>query len=109
MHRDDVDLPDSWPEKGEIKFDHFATRYRPELDLVLKDVSLDVSSGEKVGIVGRTGAGKSSLSSALFRIIEPAAGTIFIDGVDIGMLLFPCFRQVGTDPLYAQRVLVLLI
>lgn len=83
MHVEGINLPENWPDKGEIKFDHFAARYRPELDLVLRDVDVQVAPAEKVGIVGRTGAGKSSLSSALFRIIEPASGTIYIDGVDI--------------------------
>ena len=59
------------------------TRYRAGLDLVLRDVSCHIQAGEKVGIVGRTGAGKSSITLALFRIIEAAAGTITIDGVDI--------------------------
>lgn len=83
LHVDSVQLPENWPDKGDIKFDHFSTRYRAELDLVLRDVNVEVNPAEKVGIVGRTGAGKSSLSSALFRIIEPASGTIYIDGVDI--------------------------
>lgn len=61
---------------------HLAMRYRPELDLVLKDVCVKIEGGERVGICGRTGAGKSSLTLALFRIIEPASGRILIDGVD---------------------------
>lgn len=61
-------------------------RYREGLDLVLKGVNFTVKGGEKVGLVGRTGAGKSSLTLALFRIIEPAAGTIMIDGVDVSKL-----------------------
>ncbi|OQV17405.1 Multidrug resistance-associated protein 1 [Hypsibius exemplaris] len=73
----------NWPQRGEIKFENYQTRYRPELDLVLKGVTADVGSGEKVGIVGRTGAGKSSLTLALFRIIEAADGSISIDGINI--------------------------
>lgn len=57
--------------------------FREGMDLVLKDINLEIRSGEKVGVVGRTGAGKSSLTLALFRIIEPATGRIVIDGVDI--------------------------
>ncbi|KAF9054330.1 multidrug resistance-associated ABC transporter [Panaeolus papilionaceus] len=72
-----------WPSHGKIVFSHYSTRYRPELDLVLRDISLSINAREKVGICGRTGAGKSSLLLALFRIIEPASGTILIDGVDI--------------------------
>jgi ABC-type multidrug transport system fused ATPase/permease subunit len=64
--------------------DHF--RYRKELDLVLKGVKCDIVSREKIGIVGRTGAGKSSLTLALFRIIEAAGGSIIIDGVNIASM-----------------------
>ncbi|XP_067676997.1 ATP-binding cassette sub-family C member 2-like [Haliotis asinina] len=72
-----------WPEKGHIKFDNLKIRYRPELDLVLKGISCDIKPGEKIGVVGRTGAGKSSLTLALFRILEAAEGRILIDGLDI--------------------------
>ncbi|XP_037789915.1 canalicular multispecific organic anion transporter 2-like [Penaeus monodon] len=75
--------PHAWPEHGVVSFNKYQTRYRPGLDLVLKDVSCTIQAGEKVGIVGRTGAGKSSLTLALFRIIEAAGGDIVIDGVDI--------------------------
>ncbi|THH32362.1 hypothetical protein EUX98_g1802 [Antrodiella citrinella] len=76
-------VPEDWPRKGEVEFRNYSTRYRPELDLVLKDISFTVQHKEKIGICGRTGSGKSSLLLSLFRIIEPASGTIFIDGVDI--------------------------
>lgn len=59
--------PDAWPENGEVEFKEYSVRYRPELDLVLKKVNFTIKGGEKVGIVGRTGAGKSSLTLALFR------------------------------------------
>ncbi|KAF9054322.1 metal resistance protein YCF1 [Panaeolus papilionaceus] len=79
-----------WPLQGKVEFRGYATRYRPELDLVLRDISLTVASTlcshksrEKIGICGRTGAGKSSLLLALFRIIEPASGTIYIDDIDV--------------------------
>lgn len=81
--------PNSWPPKGAVSFNGYSTRYRPGLDLVLKNVNLSIKSHEKVGVVGRTGAGKSSLTLALFRIIEPAAGDITIDNLStssIGLL-----------------------
>ena len=75
--------PASWPARGSIKLVDFGVRYRPDLELVLHGISCDIQPGEKVGIVGRTGAGKSSITLALFRIVEAAQGQISIDGVDI--------------------------
>ncbi|KAJ2803189.1 hypothetical protein H4R20_002991 [Coemansia guatemalensis] len=72
-----------WPEQGVVEFKNYSTRYREGLDLVLKDLSFRVAPRQKVGIVGRTGAGKSSLTLALFRIIEAAGGQILLDGEDI--------------------------
>ncbi|KAI9348731.1 P-loop containing nucleoside triphosphate hydrolase protein [Zopfochytrium polystomum] len=76
-------LPPTWPDNGAIAFTDYSLRYRKATPLVLKNITFSVNAGEKIGIVGRTGAGKSSLSAALFRIVEPATGTITIDGVDI--------------------------
>ncbi|XP_052786998.1 multidrug resistance-associated protein 1-like [Mya arenaria] len=75
-----------WPEKGVIDFRNYSTRYREGLDLVLKGLSCHIYGGEKVGIVGRTGAGKSSLALSLFRLIEGAGGSIVIDGINIADL-----------------------
>ncbi|XP_005096296.1 multidrug resistance-associated protein 1 [Aplysia californica] len=76
--------PDSqWPQRGDVSFNNYQTRYRPGLELVLKGVSCRIQGKEKVGIVGRTGAGKSSLTVALFRLIESAAGSITIDNINI--------------------------
>ena len=69
-----------WPRNGVVTFDKYSTRYRDGLDLVLRSVDLTIKSGEKIGIVGRTGAGKSSLTLALFRLIEAAGGSIYIGG-----------------------------
>ena len=78
---------EKWPPKdGRIRFEDYSMRYREGLDLVLDSVSFEVKGGERVGIVGRTGAGKSSLTMALFRLIEPSSGKILIDGVDISTL-----------------------
>ncbi|XP_052851266.1 multidrug resistance-associated protein 1 isoform X5 [Drosophila gunungcola] len=82
----DKSKPKNWPQEGRVEFQNFQVRYREGLDLVLRGVSFDIRGGEKVGIVGRTGAGKSSLTLALFRIIEAAGGRIAIDGVDIATM-----------------------
>lgn len=81
--------PVSWPAKGEVEFKNYSARYREGLDLVLKNINLDIKSHEKIGVVGRTGAGKSSMMLSLFRIIEPDTGNISIDGLNtssIGLL-----------------------
>ncbi|CAL1531982.1 unnamed protein product [Lymnaea stagnalis] len=72
-----------WPQKGKIEFKNFQLRYREGLDLVLKGISAVITPGEKIGIVGRTGAGKSTMTLALFRIIESAGGSICIDDTNI--------------------------
>ncbi|RYO69801.1 Oligomycin resistance ATP-dependent permease [Alternaria arborescens] len=76
----------TWPEHGEIVFDNVEMRYRDGLPLVLKGLSMHVRAGERIGVVGRTGAGKSSIMSALFRLQELSGGSIVIDGVDIGKI-----------------------
>ncbi|KAJ3065732.1 hypothetical protein HDU99_004076, partial [Rhizoclosmatium hyalinum] len=78
--------PSNWPSKGSLSVQGLEMRYAPDQPAVLSDVSFQVQGGEKVGIVGRTGAGKSSLSLSLFRIVEPSQGTISIDGIDISTL-----------------------
>ena len=76
-----------WPKQGKIELINYQTRYRPGLDLVLKGISMTIGAQMKVGICGRTGAGKSSLTLALFRVIEAEqGGQILIDGVDISRL-----------------------
>ncbi|KAH9031752.1 ABC transporter [Lactarius pseudohatsudake] len=75
-----------WPSNGKLEINEAVLKYRPELPLVLKGLSMSVEGGEKIGIVGRTGAGKSSIMVALFRIVELVSGSINIDGVDISKL-----------------------
>ena len=72
-----------WPQNGKVVCNHYATRYKPDLDLVVKDFDVVINPQEKIGIVGRTGAGKSSLTLSLFRMLEAAGGNIIIDGVNI--------------------------
>uniref|UniRef100_A0A665WLW5 Multidrug resistance-associated protein 1 n=1 Tax=Echeneis naucrates TaxID=173247 RepID=A0A665WLW5_ECHNA len=79
-------IPPRWPTNGCIDIRGFGLRYRHDLDLAIRNMTIKINGGEKVGIVGRTGAGKSSLTLGLFRIIEGAEGHIFIDGVDIAQL-----------------------
>uniref|UniRef100_A0A8D1AI82 ATP binding cassette subfamily C member 6 n=1 Tax=Sus scrofa TaxID=9823 RepID=A0A8D1AI82_PIG len=75
-----------WPRGGQIEFRNFGLRYRPELPLAVRGVSFKIHAGEKVGIVGRTGAGKSSLAGGLLRLLEAAEGGIWIDGVPIAQV-----------------------
>ena len=72
----------AWPSKGEVVFDEFSMRYREGLPLVLNKISFTVEPGMKVGVIGRTGAGKSSLMQAMFRLCPSAHGRIVIDGRD---------------------------
>jgi ABC-type multidrug transport system fused ATPase/permease subunit len=74
---------ESWPTKGTIEFSEVFLRYRDGLDFVLRGVTFSVRDGEKIGVCGRTGSGKSTLMNALFRTVEIAQGVIRIDGVDI--------------------------
>ncbi|PIA13148.1 MRP3s1 protein [Coemansia reversa NRRL 1564] len=71
-----------WPKEGKIEIHNYSMQYRPDLDMSLKELNLHIGGHEKIGVVGRTGAGKSSLIYALLRIVEPASGTIIIDGID---------------------------
>jgi ABC-type multidrug transport system fused ATPase/permease subunit len=80
------DVPPTWPEQGRITFSNVHMRYRAGLPLVLRGLDMDIRGGERIGIVGRTGAGKSSIMSALFRITELSEGSITIDGHNIGKI-----------------------
>ncbi|KAG0239236.1 hypothetical protein BGW41_007852 [Actinomortierella wolfii] len=78
--------PPEWPQAGRVVFDQVSVRYRPGQPLVLKDITLSIEAGHKIGVVGRTGAGKSSLVYALFRLVDVDQGRIWIDGIDIKTL-----------------------
>ncbi|KAG0026069.1 hypothetical protein BGZ82_009678 [Podila clonocystis] len=82
----DSKTDESWPQQGKIEFQNYSARYREGHHLVLKNIDLTIHAGERIGIVGRTGAGKSSVAMALFRIIEALEGKIVIDGIDISTL-----------------------
>ena len=76
------EVPSNWPSSGKIELKDYKFRYRPNLPLVLKGVSAQMEDKEKIGVVGRTGSGKSTMMAGLFRIEEPAGGKIFVDGID---------------------------
>lgn len=76
----------SWPQHGSLSFDNVCMRYREGLPTVLNNLSFTIPAGKRCGIVGRTGAGKSSLTAALFRLVEIESGCIRLDGVDLGKL-----------------------
>ncbi|XP_053309482.1 ATP-binding cassette sub-family C member 3 [Spea bombifrons] len=88
--------PKDWPSQGELELINYSVRYRAGLALVLKNLDLRVKGGEKVGIVGRTGAGKSSMTLCLFRILEAAEGIIKIDGVNISEIGLQDLRSMLT-------------
>jgi len=92
------ELPDSkppanWPKEGAVSFNKVVMSYRSGLPTVLKGMSLEVQPGEKIGIIGRTGAGKSSLMTTLLRIVELTSGSITVDGVDIANIGLDDLRQ----------------
>ncbi|XP_032208455.1 multidrug resistance-associated protein 1-like isoform X4 [Mustela erminea] len=116
--------PSQWPEKGIVEFINYQARYRDDLGLALRDITFQTHGEEKIGIVGRTGAGKSTLSNCLFRIVERSGGKIIIDGIDISTIglhdlrgrlniipqdpvLFSGTLQMNLDPLdkYSDREL----
>uniref|UniRef100_A0A0E0GY00 ABC transporter C family member 13 n=1 Tax=Oryza nivara TaxID=4536 RepID=A0A0E0GY00_ORYNI len=76
----------NWPRRGDIDVKDLKVRYRSNTPLILKGITISINSGEKIGVVGRTGSGKSTLVQALFRLVEPVEGHIIVDGVDIGTL-----------------------
>lgn len=84
---------DNWPHSGQISCQNYSLRYSEDLKDVLRNLSFEIHPGEKIGIVGRTGAGKSSLALGLFRMIERTTGKMVIDGVDIGAIGLHVLRQ----------------
>uniref|UniRef100_A0A8C6KF04 ATP-binding cassette sub-family C member 5 n=1 Tax=Nothobranchius furzeri TaxID=105023 RepID=A0A8C6KF04_NOTFU len=88
----------SWPQQGKITFQDVSMCYRDNLPLVLKSLSFTILPEETIGIVGRTGSGKSSLAAALFRLVEPSAGSIIIDGINTA--------QIGLDDLRSKLTII---
>ncbi|OIW30317.1 P-loop containing nucleoside triphosphate hydrolase protein [Coniochaeta ligniaria NRRL 30616] len=88
--------PPNWPSQGAVEFINYSTSYRKELDPVLRNLTFKIGAREKVGIVGRTGAGKSSLALAIFRALEADSGKILIDDIDIGLIGLRDLREAIT-------------
>lgn len=100
-----VVLDKSWPAKGELVFDNVSMRYRDGLPLSLDSVSFCLNPGTRCGVVGRTGSGKTSLTAALFRLVEIESGCITLDGVDLSTIGLSdlrgrpnCLRMIAQDP-----------
>lgn len=93
VHARGTELPAEWPARGEITFENVSVRYAPHLPLVLKDVSFTIRSGQRVGLIGRTGSGKSTLFQTLYRFVEAEGGRILIDGEDIASIPLPRLRK----------------
>ncbi|GAB1311146.1 Putative ATP-binding cassette (ABC) transporter protein [Madurella fahalii] len=90
---DGKDAPAAWPTEGRIEVDNLTVRYAEDLPPVLKNVTFTVGAGERIGIVGRTGAGKSTLAAVFFRLLDPVEGTVHIDNVDIASLKLTQLRS----------------
>ena len=82
-----------WPQEGRIRFENYSVRYRPTTEVVLKNLNFEINGNEKVGVVGRTGSGKSTICLCLFRILEPLKGTIYIDDEDITKIGLDILRK----------------
>ncbi|XP_021375724.1 multidrug resistance-associated protein 5-like [Mizuhopecten yessoensis] len=95
-------VDENWPSQGRITFSNVMMKYRSDMDLVLRNIIFDILPKQKVGIVGRTGAGKSSLAAALFRLTDISGGQVVIDDVEIGTvsrkLLRSMLSSIPQDP-----------
>ncbi|KAJ5290963.1 hypothetical protein N7478_000214 [Penicillium angulare] len=90
---DGIDPPAAWPTDGQLEITDLAVRYASDLPPVLNGLNISIEGSQRVGIVGRTGAGKSSLALALFRFLEASQGRILIDGIDISKVKLPHLRS----------------
>jgi len=90
---DGADPPAAWPSEGRLEVNDLVVGYAPDLPPVLKGLTFSVERNERIGVVGRTGAGKSSLTLALFRFLEAREGSIHIDGLDISKIKLHALRS----------------
>ncbi len=91
--QDGDDAPAAWPSEGKIEVEKLTAGYSDELPAVLKEITFDVKPGERIGVVGRTGAGKSTLAAVLFRLLQLRQGSIHIDGIDISKIKLSQLRK----------------
>ena len=91
--QDGDEVPAAWPTQGRIEVDELVVGYAPDLPPVLRGLSFEVNQNERIGVVGRTGAGKSSLTLALFRFLEARSGSVYIDGIDISKITLHDLRS----------------
>ena len=98
--------PENWPKEGKIEFKEMCFKYKPEMPLVLKNISLNIDPGSKIGVVGRTGAGKTSLFAAILRLTELDSGAIVIDNIDVSEIKLKDLRSsiavIPQDPVLFQ-------
>jgi ABC-type multidrug transport system fused ATPase/permease subunit len=96
FYKDEIEPPVNWPMEGRIEFENYKLRYRSELEPVLKGINLKINPRNKIGIIGRTGAGKSSVFQALFRLTDKSTidGKLFIDGIDINKISLKNLRSI---------------
>lgn len=90
---DGADPPAHWPSEGRMEVNNLVVGYAPDLPAVLKGLSFRAERNERIGVVGRTGAGKSSLTLAIFRFLEAREGSIHIDGLDISKIKLHTLRS----------------
>jgi ABC-type multidrug transport system fused ATPase/permease subunit len=96
LKSDDMLIKNNFPKLGKIEFVNYNVRYRPDTKIVLKDLNILIHPKEKIGIVGRTGSGKTTLCLCLFRILEATSGKILIDDIDISLIGLSLLRRIIT-------------
>lgn len=96
----------AWPLTPSVRFEHVSLRYRPGLPLALDSLSLAVRAGERLGVVGRTGSGKTSLLALLFRLVAPEFGRVFVDDMDIARIPLATLRYASNSYLFKDYVLL---